>query len=236
MSIAKKTGLLGLRESLQAPLAFRLSAALAASVALHLALMLGVGARPASPAGGRWAIRAHLIPASASVVALPSAPSDAKSPIEAPEAEPVAPPTPQPEETAQAPPPPPGGVPFIGDPTYYPARQLDVYPRALERVEPAYPEQAAQRNQSGVVTLLLLINELGSVDDVSVLSAEPEDLFEASAIAAFRQARFTPGEKDGRKVKSRLVVRVNYDLDPVDPGGPESRRSPILSPSPGRLP
>ena len=89
-------------------------------------------------------------------------------------------------------------MPLLADPTWYSAQQLDVYPRALSPVRPAYPEQAAQQGIGGEVTLLLMVDEQGSVEEVSVAQAAPEGYFEAAAVAAFRTARFEPAQKDGR--------------------------------------
>ena len=102
-------------------------------------------------------------------------------------------------------------LPLPVDPEYLSARLLDVLPRPLAEVAPLYPEQAAGQDLSGVVTLLLYIDELGIVTDITVLSAEPPGYFEESAMASFRDALFQPGQRDGRAVKSRLAVEVNFD-------------------------
>jgi protein TonB len=101
-------------------------------------------------------------------------------------------------------------MPLLADPTWYSPQQLDVYPRALSSVQPAYPAQTGIR---GEVTLLLMVNERGTVEDVSVVRAVPEGYFEAAAVAAFQAARFEPARKDGRNVRSRIVLRVSFDPD-----------------------
>ncbi len=102
-------------------------------------------------------------------------------------------------------------MPLLADPTWYSAQQLDVYPRALSPVQPAYPEPAAQEGIRGEVTVLLMVDEQGTVEEVSVARALPEGYFEAAAVAAFRTARFEPAQKDGRSVRSRILVRVSFD-------------------------
>jgi protein TonB len=102
-------------------------------------------------------------------------------------------------------------LPLPVDPEYLPARLLDVLPRPVAEVSPRYPEQAAGQDLSGVVTLLLYIDELGIVTDVTVLSAEPPGYFEEAAMESFRNALFQPGQRDGRAVKSRLAVEVSFD-------------------------
>jgi protein TonB len=102
-------------------------------------------------------------------------------------------------------------LPLPVDPEYLPARLLDMLPRPVAEVSPRYPEQAATQDLSGVVTLLLYIDELGIVTDVTVLSAEPPGYFEEAAVESFRNALFQPGQRDGRAVKSRLAVEVSFD-------------------------
>jgi len=64
----------------------------------------------------------------------------------------------------------------------------------------------------GVVILLLLIDEFGVIRDISVAEANPAGYFEESAMQAFRGKPFTPAIKGGRAVKSRVLIRVQYDL------------------------
>lgn len=97
------------------------------------------------------------------------------------------------------------------DPEYYPARLLDVLPAPLDEISEEYPESLASRDLSGVVTLLLLIDELGVVVDISVVSAEPPGYFEETAIERFRNVLFRPAQRNGRAVKSRLVVEVTFE-------------------------
>lgn len=101
-------------------------------------------------------------------------------------------------------------LPLIPDPVYYPARQLDVYPALLEPINLVYPERAAREEVSGKVTVLLLIDDNGIVNDVSVVEAEPAGYFEEAARAAFSETRFTPARKNGRAVKSRVLISVSY--------------------------
>lgn len=102
-------------------------------------------------------------------------------------------------------------VPQIEDPEFYPARQLDVLPRPIGDVALRYPEVAADQEVSGRVVLLILIDELGMVVEASVISADPPGTFEEAALESFRNVMFTPAQRHGRAVKSRLPVEVNFD-------------------------
>lgn len=96
------------------------------------------------------------------------------------------------------------------DPTYYPVKQLDVYPRPLTPVRLNYPDTAAAQRRDGRLLLLLLIDEFGVVNEVSVVEAQPEGSFEQAALSVFRATRFSPAQKQGHPVKSRVLLQVNY--------------------------
>lgn len=202
----------------------RLALTLAGSLILHFALVFGLQIRPqpSSPPAASI-IQARLVD-----VAVDSPP-----PVETPPEEPQAielqaqqvAPAPQPE--SPAPPPlqtssaapaeasaslPSIDVPLIEDPTFYPALEVDIHPAALQAVQPVYPDEAAKANVVGSVILVLLLDEGGMVKDVSVEEATPPGYFEASAMAAFRHARFTPAQRGGKVVKSRMRIKVSYEL------------------------
>lgn len=109
-------------------------------------------------------------------------------------------------------------VPLIVDTAWYTAKDLDLYPRALAPVEPAYPLSAAA--VSGEVWLQLMIDESGAVNEATVVKAEPAGYFEDSAQQAFKLARFSPAQREGHAVRSRVVVKVRF--------------APPLQASPGR--
>ena len=102
-------------------------------------------------------------------------------------------------------------LPPAADLIYYPARELDVYPVPLAPLRFDYPERAAREWVGGSVRLMLLLDEAGAVDSVSVVAAEPPGYFEDAARAVLAAARFFPARKDARAVKSRVLIGVNYD-------------------------
>ena len=97
---------------------------------------------------------------------------------------------------------------------YYPVRELDVRPGISRNVEPEYPEAAAHRSLSGKVVIRLYIDEKGSVERVETLRADPPGYFERSAERAFRAARFTPGMKGGRAVKTQMTIEGSSESRP----------------------
>ncbi len=136
-----------------------------------------------------------------------SGPPLATDELPAPSAEPIAPP----RASDRDPSGPALEVPILPDTEYYPARRLDVLPRPVQEVPLRYPDSAAFSDVSGTVTLLLLIDETGIVTDAQVLSADPPGYFEEAAAESFRGTLFVPGQREGRAVRSRLAVEVNFD-------------------------
>ena len=196
----------------------RLLGACALSLMLHAAL-LGVPVHgPGSAASRASAIEARLAPAVdreplRETVAIAKTDTPAR---QHPEHEsPVA--TAKPQVELQQPVAAPPSAPAIGvelpahrDPTYYPARQLDIYPQPLAPIRLTYPDGAAGERVGGRLVLWLMIDEFGAVDDATVVQAEPASLFEADALATLRAVRFAPAQKRGLPVKSRVLLEVNY--------------------------
>ncbi len=210
----------------------RLGLALLCSLALHLALLLGVRVRPAAlPEAQPAALQVRLVAvkpeqphvatgktdavakrATPEVSHQPAPPKPLAEHGNSPSAAPVPPRPSKPQAVDVSDARPSMAIPLVDDPVFYPAKQLDVQPTALQLIKPAYPDEAAQHNIQGSVLLLLLIDESGRVREASVVEARPEGYFEEAALSAFRAARFRPAERKGRVVKSRALIRVSFEL------------------------
>jgi len=96
-------------------------------------------------------------------------------------------------------------LPVPSDPKYYLARELDDYPRPLAplRIDPP-PGSFA-----GEVRLELLIDEHGVVRDITFSGiAGPGEMHDALR-GTLMAMLFIPAIKDGRAVKSRVVLSVS---------------------------
>jgi protein TonB len=196
----------------------RLFVAVVLSATLHLYLIYGLALQPAhSPPDRLSIINARLLPEPA-VTKRPAAPaqrgrivpvqprlSSLTEPVEIPVPAAQAPPaedrSPEPEDSTAS----------FPDPVHYAARDLDVYPQPLNRIEPVYPQTPLAGEIGGSVTLLLLIDESGRVTDASVVDAFPPDIFDESALRALAATAYSPAQKNGRAVRSRIFVKVDYD-------------------------
>lgn len=94
---------------------------------------------------------------------------------------------------------------------YYTSRDVEVRAEPLNEVDLLYPLRAYQMRTRGKVTLRLLINERGGLDQVTVLEAEPRGVFEEAALTATNALQFLPALRHGRRVKSQKTVEVVFD-------------------------
>jgi hypothetical protein len=95
------------------------------------------------------------------------------------------------------------------DPAYYPASDLDVYPRPVAPLEIGRLAGALSGSSTGRIRLVLLIDEYGVVNKVAVVDPGQSGHPENELRAAFVATRFHPARKDGRDVRSRLVLSVD---------------------------
>jgi len=73
---------------------------------------------------------------------------------------------------------------------------------------PGYPAIAKTAHASGTVTVQVLVDEEGKVVTAHAVSGHP--LLQAAAVAAARQARFTPTKLSGQPVKVTGVIVYNF--------------------------
>lgn len=99
-------------------------------------------------------------------------------------------------------------MPLLDDATWYTAHDLDRYPQPLMAVQPRYPVDAG--GAAGEVDVLLAIDASGRIVEREVVDAQPPGVFDAAALAAFDALTFVPGMREGRAVRTRLLVRLRF--------------------------
>ncbi len=90
---------------------------------------------------------------------------------------------------------------------------VDRLPEVQYREPIPYPDSAKENNITGHVTLNILINEEGEVDQVKLLDSMPEGIFDHVAMSSVRTWSFSPAEYKGQFVsvwvKQKLQFKVN---------------------------
>jgi TonB family protein len=80
--------------------------------------------------------------------------------------------------------------------------------KAVSKPEPAYPATARAVHATGVVTVQVTVDEKGDVVSAKAVSGHP--LLQAAAVAAARQAKFSPTRLSGQPVKVTGVLTYNF--------------------------
>jgi TonB family protein len=83
--------------------------------------------------------------------------------------------------------------------------------RILSKPEPPYTEDARKNQITGTVVLAAVFSASGQVTGIRPVSGLPHGLTE-KAIAAARQIRFVPAQKDGRPVSMYYRIEYNFNL------------------------
>ena len=83
--------------------------------------------------------------------------------------------------------------------------------RVLDKPEPQYTEAARKNQVTGTVVLRAVFSSGGSVTNISTIRGLPDGLTER-AIAAAKQIRFVPAQKDGHAVSMWMQLEYNFNL------------------------
>ncbi len=102
-------------------------------------------------------------------------------------------------------------------------------PKLIERVEAAYPAEAARAGVTGAVMLELVVDADGRVAEATVIAPAGHG-FDEAALAAVRQFRFAPGRADGKPVPVKVTYRYAFVLKQKPPSLPppgEAHEAPV---------
>jgi protein TonB len=88
----------------------------------------------------------------------------------------------------------------------------DVIP--LVRIEPEYPNRAANRGIEGWVLVQFTITPAGTVKDARVVNATPKGYFEEAALKAIARWRYNPKVEGGVAVERRgIQVVLDFQME-----------------------
>jgi protein TonB len=84
-------------------------------------------------------------------------------------------------------------------------------PTVIHSVPPEYTPEARKAKVEGIVAVMLIVDEHGLPQDVQVVRGTGTGL-DMKAVEAIRQYRFKPALEDGRPVRVRLNIEVNFKI------------------------
>lgn len=83
----------------------------------------------------------------------------------------------------------------------------------MVRVNPVYPQSLAARGIEGFVDVVFDVTETGSTQNIEVVYAEPERVFNSAVIKAVSRWKYRPKMEDGVAVKMQGVrERIRFNL------------------------
>ncbi len=107
-----------------------------------------------------------------------------------------------------------GDGPGIGAPSIGAGFGGDGEATPIFRIDPKYPVEAARDGREGWVKLQFTINEVGGVDDISVIDADPKRIFDREAKRALKKWKYKPKVVDGKPIKQPgLTVQLDFKLE-----------------------
>lgn len=87
--------------------------------------------------------------------------------------------------------------------------QLDRVPRAVVQPSPRYPEMLLRDGVDGSVTVEFVVGTDGRVLKAEAVKWSHQEFVEP-AVRAVREWRFEPGKQNGRKVRFRMAVPIEF--------------------------
>ena len=95
----------------------------------------------------------------------------------------------------------------------YDMAELDSDLTPLVRIPSVYPFRAKRRGIEGFVTVEFVVNAKGLVENITIVDAEPETVFNKSVLKSVSQWKFTPPTVEGIPVSARARTTVRFQLD-----------------------
>lgn len=90
--------------------------------------------------------------------------------------------------------------------------KVDENPVPVKTPPPRYPDSLKREGVSGVVAVVIVIDEKGGIMDCKIAKSSHPD-FERPALEAVKNWKFKPAKKDGNPVKVRVTVPLRFNVE-----------------------
>ncbi len=94
----------------------------------------------------------------------------------------------------------------------YDISELDSGLMALVKVPPIYPIRARRREIQGEVTVEFNVTKQGLVENISIVAAMPEEIFDTAVINCVSRWKFKPPTVEGIPVAARARTTIKFTL------------------------
>ncbi len=95
----------------------------------------------------------------------------------------------------------------------YMSSELDGPLTAMAKVPPVYPMRAARLGLEGWVKIGFVVTREGLVENIKILEADPEGVFENAVVNCVSQWRFRPGTVVGVAVPAQARTTIRFQLE-----------------------
>lgn len=87
---------------------------------------------------------------------------------------------------------------------------VDVQPRIVSWIEPAYPPDLRARGIRGSLQIWVRVNAAGRVMEARIHKSAGYEAFDQSALSAVRRSRFSPARRGSAPVDSTAIIPINF--------------------------
>lgn len=101
----------------------------------------------------------------------------------------------------------------MGDIKGVEAAQLDGALIPVTRVPPVYPLRAKRRGIEGWVRVRFLVDEQGVAGNITIVEAQPGDIFNKSVLTCVSRWRYNPGTVEGVPVGAWVETTIKFELE-----------------------
>jgi len=90
--------------------------------------------------------------------------------------------------------------------------KVDENPVPVKTPPPKYPDSLKREGVSGVVAVVIVIDEKGAIISSTIGKSSHPD-FERPALDAVKNWKFKPAKKDGASVKVKVTVPLRFNVE-----------------------
>jgi len=95
----------------------------------------------------------------------------------------------------------------------YASHEIDAPLTSLSKMPPIYPLKAKRRGIQGFVKVKFVVNKDGRVENITVIEAQPSDIFNKSVYQCVSKWRFKPGTVEGIAVNTWAETTIRFKLE-----------------------